>query len=240
MTPVSSTALVAYRWRRGDACLAIWDDGLWYDARIADYGDDEDTFDILYKDGDFRPNVPLVDIAPLDQRDFLDESTVATGPSGGEDALSYEDFGERSLVLSDLDDGSRVPDVDDGQGLEWETVADEQGRTFYFNRLTGESAWALPPSRAASPPQSPPPPEPYDETVHIDEYGVVRAQPSSARRTESFRSYSSRASSRQTTPRSNPYWDDDSYSYDPSGSQAPALSRVPSNASNYSFASSTG
>ena len=82
--------------------------------------------------------------------------------------------------------------------------------------------------------------EPYDETVHIDEYGVVRAQPSSARRTESFRSYSSRASSRQTTPRSNPYWDDDSYSYDPSGSQAPALSRVPSNASNYSFASSTG
>ena len=29
------------------------------------------------------------------------------------------------------------------------------------------------------------------------------------------------------TPRSNPYWDDDSYSYDPSGSQAPALSRVP-------------
>jgi hypothetical protein len=91
-----------------------------------------------------------------------------------------------------------------------------------------------------SSPQSPPPPEPYDETVHIDEYGVVRAQPSSARRTESFRSYSSRASSRQTTPRSNPYWDDDSYSYDPSGSQAPALSRVPSNASNYSFASSTG
>ena len=85
-----------------------------------------------------------------------------------------------------------------------------------------------------------PPPEPYDETVHIDEYGVVRAQPSSARRTESFRSYSSRASSRQTTPRSNPYWDDDSYSYDPSGSQAPALSRVPSNASNYSYASSTG
>ena len=164
---------------------------------------------------------------------------MATGPSGGEDALSYEDFGERSLVLSDLDDGSRVPDVDDGQGLEWETVADEQGRTFYFNRLTGESAWALPP-RAASPPQSPPPPEPYDETVHIDEYGVVRAQPSSARRTESFRSYSSRASSRQTTPRSNPYWDDDSYSCDPSGSQAPALSRVPSNASNYSFASSTG
>ena len=42
------------------------------------------------------------------------------------------------------------------------------------------------------------------------------------------------------TPRSNPYWDDDSYSYDPSGSQAPALSRVPSNASNYSYASSTG
>ena len=67
------------------ACLAIWDGGLWYDARIADYGDDEDTFDILYKDG-FRPNVPLVDIAPLDQRDFLDESAVATGPSGGEGA----------------------------------------------------------------------------------------------------------------------------------------------------------
>mgnify|MGYP001303016635 FL=1 len=221
MTPVSSTALVAYRWRRGDACLAIWDDGLWYDARIADYGDDEDTFDILYKDGDFRPNVPLVDIAPLDQRDFLDESTVATAPTQ-EDALSYEDFGERSLVLSDLDDGSRVPDVDDGQGLEWETVADEQGRTFYFNRLTGESAWALPPSRAASPPQSPPPPEPYDETVHIDEYGVVRAQPSSARRTESFRSYSSR----NMTPRSNPYFDDDSYTYDPSGSQAPAVARA--------------
>ena len=42
------------------------------------------------------------------------------------------------------------------------------------------------------------------------------------------------------TPRSNPYWDDDSCSYDPSGSQAPALSRVPSNASNYSDASSTG
>ena len=28
------------------------------------------------------------------------------------------------------------------------------------------------------------------------------------------------------TPRSNPYWDDDSYSYDPSGSQAPAVARA--------------
>jgi hypothetical protein len=56
--------------------LALWDDGLWYDARIADYGDRDDTFDVLYKDGDFRSNVPLQDLAPLDQRDFLDDQST--------------------------------------------------------------------------------------------------------------------------------------------------------------------
>ena len=270
--PAPSLALVPYSWRRGDACLALWDDGLWYDARIADYGDHDDTFDVLYKDGDFRSNVPLQDLAPLDQRDFLDDAstraslaspahtyTGALVPLRDDDYASFEDFGERSLVLSDLDygsldDGSRVPDADEAQGLEWETAADEAGRTYYFNRLTGESSWERPRAQSPPPPEhyaSPPPPREfiYDEesvsTVHIDEYGVIRAQPS--QRAESFRSYSSRASSRWTTPRSrnttprshNPYRDEGSYDpyEDPEG---PTLSRVPSNASNYSYASSTG
>ena len=58
-------ALAVYGWRRGDFCLAAWEDGLWYPGRVAeDVGDG--TYDVVFSDGDFRAGVPAEEIAPRD------------------------------------------------------------------------------------------------------------------------------------------------------------------------------
>ncbi|KAH8045124.1 hypothetical protein JL721_12708 [Aureococcus anophagefferens] len=57
-------ALALYGWRRGDFCLAAWEDGLWYPGRVAeDVGDG--TYDVVFSDGDFRSGVRR-EIAPRD------------------------------------------------------------------------------------------------------------------------------------------------------------------------------
>jgi hypothetical protein len=58
-------ALAVYGWRRGDFCLAAWEDGLWYPGRVAeDVGDG--TYGVVFSDGDFRAGVPAREIAPRD------------------------------------------------------------------------------------------------------------------------------------------------------------------------------
>ena len=68
------------------------------------------------------------------------------------------DLDERSYV-PDVDEPSAhvVPDADLPQNGDWETVADDRGRTYYWNRTTGESAWRLPGEEDLDRPQSTPP-----------------------------------------------------------------------------------
>lgn len=108
----------------------------------------------------------------------------------------------RGPVARRYNGGDRVDD--------WETVADDRGRTYYWNRRTGESSWSLPEEddRLAEQPMSPVAEAPVDEdVVSIDEFGRVRLDRAGSRtgsRSNSFRRESmSRGSSAASFSSSN-------------------------------------
>ena len=74
-----------------------------------------------------------------------------------------------------VDDDDDDDDDDDGDddGDDWQEFEDDDGNAYFWNRLTGESAWERPP------PADPPSLEGdfLDDQIHIDEFGVVSTVP---------------------------------------------------------------
>jgi len=91
----------------------------------------------------------------LSSRATMDDDTKNNDDDGGDGAQTPPSAATPPPQSPNADGdgyghGQQQEATSDPTGPEWEAVKDKEGRTYYYNRATGESSWEVPPAAAAA------------------------------------------------------------------------------------------